>query len=443
MSVTTEPSPQIPQALQDRPSPRLASVLAGGKVPGGRSAAHWSFIKRAFPAAVAIFAAVNLAFSGALVPKSLKDDEKNARGGDFWTNPALIDLAVHQFKESSKLERPKVVLLGSSLVMFPFWAMDASINPKIEDIAHYHRSMALSQTLGLPQKGIDPASSPAIFNLASAGQMSSDTYLYVTEFLNGPSKPDVIFWGVAPRDFGDANLTSPMSTVSFKRIVNLQNLDRYKATFLPHFNEQAEFIANEICYFYGRRWRMQRESDRLLEKLSSFIAKSSGVTPGAGAPAAVGVKSDGTAGGVTVAAEPGADITRRLTGFARERWVSSLREYRSRYKGIGDRDISVQMDCLERVLALCHERGIKVVLVNLPLTRANRELMPENFYERFSGQVAAAASRYKQDVSYFDLSLDKRFTDYDFWDTVHMNQLGGVKMMQIVAPALKADLAVK
>ncbi len=364
-----------------------------------------------------------------MLPKNANagDEEKNARGGDFWTNPALIDLAIHKFQAASVVECPRVVLLGSSLVMFPFWAMDAGINPKIDDIAHYHQSMALSRALG----------NQPVFNLASAGQMSSDTYLYTSEFLDGKSKPDVIVLGVAPRDFGDSNLTSPMSTVSFKRIVNLQNLAKYKSTFLPHFNEQAEFVANEICYFYGRRWRMQRESDRLLEKLDNVITSgygiTGGVTPGGGNGAA-------QASAVVFKDEPGADITRRLTGFARERWVSSLKEYRSRYKGIGDRDISVQMSCLDKTLKLCQERGIKVVLINLPLTTANQQLMPDRFYDRFAGQLAAAAAQHKENVTYFDLAQDKRFTDYDFWDTVHMNQLGGAKLLDLIVPSISKDL---
>jgi hypothetical protein len=403
----------------------------------GKSGRGWAF-KRAFPTALALFAAANLAFSGALAPKSAKDDEKNARGGDFWTNPALIDLAIHKFQQTSAVQPPRVVLLGSSLVMFPFWAMDAGINPKIDDIAHYHQSMALSRALG----GVP------VFNLASAGQMASDSFLYVSEFLNGKSKPDVVVLGVAPRDFGDANLLSPMSTVSFKRIVNLQNLAKYKSSFLPHFNEQAEFVANEICYLYGRRWRMQRESDRLLEKLDNAIVARCGIAEGAISSVAAPSSPPGTAGGATSSqgpavvfqGEPGADITRRLTGFARDRWVSSLREYRSRYKGIGDRDITVQMSCLDKTLNLCRERGIKVVLINLPLTRANRELMPDHFYRRFGDELAAAAARDKTNVTYFDLSLDSRFTDYDFWDTVHMNQLGGAKMLNIIVPAISQDL---
>lgn len=426
MPLTTERSQRQthPELLPDQ--------KVAGK--GGRS---WA-VKRAFPVALALFAAANLAFSGVLAPKSVKDDEKNARGGDFWTNPALIDLAIHKFQQTSAIQPPRVVLLGSSLVMFPFWAMDASINPKIDDIAHYHDSMALSGAL----------SGAPVFNLASAGQMASDSFLYVSEFLKGKSTPDVIVLGVAPRDFGDANLLSPMSTVSFKRIVNLQNLARYRATFLPHFNEQAEFVANEICYLYGRRWRMQRESDRLLEKLDNVIVTRCGIAEGAISAVAAPPPPPGTAGGAVSApsaalpfqGEPGADITRRLTGFARDRWVSSLREYRSRYKGIGDRDISVQISCLDKTLKLCRERGIKVVLVNLPLTEANRELMPEHFYRRFGDQLAAVVAPERDNVTYFDLSQDSRFTAYDFWDTVHMNQLGGAKLLNIIVPTISRDL---
>jgi len=192
---------------------------------------------------------------------------------------------------------------------------------------------------------------------------------------------------------------------------------------------------------------MQRESDRLIEKLDNVISARCGIASGAmasSAPASAKSNKTNEIQGVSAApaSEPGADITNKLTGAAYERWVSSLREYRNRYKGIGDRDLSVQMNCLERTLKLCDERGIKVVLVNLPLTKANRDLMPEHFYERFGRQLAAVAGKHKADVTYFDLSMDSRFKDIDFWDTVHMNQLGGAKLLEAVVPTLKSKLAV-
>lgn len=334
----------------------------------------------------------------------------HSAGGDFWTNPALIDLAVSEYR--SQNPPPQVVLLGSSLVMFPFWAMDASFDRSISDIAHYHKSVALEASL--KKFGLNAP----VFSLASAGQMSSDTYLYVSELLKSPQKPKVIVWGIAPRDFGDENVRSPMATVSFKQIVNLNNFSRYAPIFLPRFEDRTEFVANKACYLYGRRWRFQKEVERSLGKIGDFLLK----------PFAAGPTASGAKPAAAVVSE-GADINTLLAGTYEQRWNSSVKEYRSRYRGIADRDLSVQMSCLDRTLNLCKERGIKVVLVNMPLTETNKKLMPEGFYQHFTEEVNAKAAKFGDDVKFLDLSNKSDYQDVDFWDTVHMNHTGGAKLV--------------
>ncbi len=394
--------------------------------------------KRPISWALAIFTVINLG----LAQVSSIQQERSARsaGGDFWTNPALIDLAIKEFKE----QKPpaNVVLLGSSLMMFPFWAMDASFDPKIADIAHYHKSVALQAVL--EKNGIKNSS---VFSLASAGQMSSDAFLYASEFLKGDTKPEVVVWGIAPRDFADDNVKSPMATVSFKQIVDLRNFSSYAKTFLPRFEDKAEFIANHSCFLYGRRWRFQKEADRTLEKISAAVARvfvgkaadskitATGATAGGAVPAPVAA-----AAATASVNTPDLSISSLLAGTAEQRWENSTREYRGRYKNIAERDLSVQMSCLDNTLKICQERGIKVVLVNMPLTKLNQGLMADGFYQRFNQQVKTLASAYGKDVTLVDMTNQSQFQESDFWDTVHMNHIGGSKLIGGILPAIRSYL---
>ena len=415
---------------------KLHPELLPGKYSGqGKDKGSKPGWKRPISWALAIFTVINLG----LAQVSSIQQERSARsaGGDFWTNPALIDLAIKEYKE----QKPpaNVVLLGSSLMMFPFWAMDASFDPKIADIAHYHKSVALQAVL--EKNGIKNSS---VFSLASAGQMSSDAFLYASEFLKGDTKPEVVVWGIAPRDFADDNVKSPMATVSFKQIVDLHNFSSYAKTFLPRFEDKAEFIANHSCFLYGRRWRFQKEADRTLEKISAAVARvfvgkaaDSKITATAGSAVPAPIAA---AAAATSANTPDLSISSLLAGTAEQRWETSTREYRGRYKNIAERDLSVQMSCLDNTLKICQERGIKVVLVNMPLTKLNQGLMADGFYQRFNQQVKTLASAYGKDVTLVDMTNQSQFQESDFWDTVHMNHIGGSKLIGGILPAIRSYL---
>ncbi len=425
---------------------KLHPELLPGKYSGqGKDKGSKPGWKRPISWALAIFTVINLG----LAQVSSIQQERSARsaGGDFWTNPALIDLAIKEYKE----QKPpaNVVLLGSSLMMFPFWAMDASFDPKIADIAHYHKSVALQAVL--EKNGIKNSS---VFSLASAGQMSSDAFLYASEFLKGDTKPEVVVWGIAPRDFADDNVKSPMATVSFKQIVDLHNFSSYAKTFLPRFEDKAEFIANHSCFLYGRRWRFQKEADRTLEKISAAVARvivgkasdSKITATGATAGGAASLPATATTTATTAALSkdsantPDLSISSLLAGTAEQRWETSTREYRGRYKNIAERDLSVQMSCLDNTLKICQERGIKVVLVNMPLTKLNQGLMADGFYQRFNQQVKTLASAYGKDVTLVDMTNQSQFQESDFWDTVHMNHIGGSKLIGGILPAIRSYL---
>jgi hypothetical protein len=393
---TTRPSP-LPAGLDQKQKPF-------GKKKGLQTAACW---------AIGLFIAVN----GALAMTNTEHKTKGSANDstrDLWSGTGSIDLAINGLKELKS--RPTVMLLGSSLIMHPFWAMDAEKNPRLPDIFHYHGSIALEDKLaevGAPKQ--------RVYSLAIFGEMISDAYIYVNDFMKGDKKPEVLMFGIAPRDFHDSDLPAPMATFTFKRLVGMDNFPRYAESFLPGWNDKADFVASHSCFFYGKRWRLQHEVQRVVDRFYNLA----GIPKESAAPAAQADPDKNTAGFM-------------LNGSAEERWSNSVKEYRRRYHGIGDKDLSIQEGFLKKVLDVCADRHIKVVLVNMPLSKKNRDLMPADFYSKFRAKIATMAER--PDVKFVDLGDSPDFTEEDFWDTAHLNHFGGRKLINHIAPDIAAEL---
>ncbi len=335
------------------------------------------------------------------------EGKKPASDANCWNSAASVEETINSFNALNA--KPDVILLGSSLVMFPFWAMDVAKDKGIADIFRYHNSEALKselKTAGREQK--------TVYSLAVFGQMASDAYLMTNEYVKGDKTPKIIVYGIAPRDFHDHSLASPMATFSFQKIVNLSNFPKYAGAFLPDFEKKADWLAMHLCYFYGKRWRLQMETDKAINKVYSTFGI---IDPNA-------TKSDTTA--------PGGFM---MEGSTEDRWNNSVKEYKGRYKEIAEKDHSLQMSFLTRTLKNLRERGVKVVLVNMPLTKRNLDILPQGFYASYQKEIKDVADM--PGVKLVDLGNSKDFDDNDYWDTTHLNHVGGHKLLNHVVPAVK------
>lgn len=352
--------------------------------------------------AVLIFAAINVFLWNA-------DKDKQSR--DVLTGTGSVDLVVGGFKSLSK--PPGVVLIGSSLVMYPFWTMDRDrYGAEIPDIFHHHQSLVLKKRL--KDAGF---ANDEVYNFSVFGEMVSDAYIYVDEFLKDNKKPEFVVYGIAPRDFHDSDLPGPMSTNTFKRLVGLENLARFADLYLPGFQDKIDFVMSHVCFFYSKRWRLQHEFEKAIDKAYTAVgarkAPSSQVKP-------EGAQQNGF----------------MLAGDKDDRWNNSVKEYTRRYKNIGDRDLSVQTGFLTRLLDVCQSRGIKVVVLNMPLSNDNRSLLPPGFYNQFRQKVASLSQR--PGVRFIDLAANvAEFGAGDYWDTCHLEHGGGYKMLNHLLPAME------
>lgn len=94
---------------------------------------------------------------------------------------------------------------------------------------------------------------------------------------------------------------------------------------------------------------------------------------------------------------------------------------------------------LDRLLAECAERGIRVLLVTTPTWHT--------YYDHLSPEVVARTRQLGQqmqaahpNVTYIDLLKDKRFTERDFMDDSHLNyDVGGRKLALLLHEYIAAD----
>lgn len=376
--------------------PTQTKPTSGEQIVDNRRPRFPAWIRRSTIAAVILFLAINallLALSG---------PERNSK--NLWNGTGSIEIAVKTFQKLQ--ERPKVVLLGSSLMMYPFWALDKLKYPgQTPDIFNHRVSNQMADAYvasGQPR--------PVVYSFATFGQMISDAYLYVDQFLQGGKTPEYLVFGIAPRDFHDSDLPAPMSTYVFKYLVDIATFPRYAELYLPAFQDKADFVLGRICFFYGRRWHLQHQVDTAIDR----------------AYARCGFKSENTV-------KPAVDNAGfMMWGGDDARWAGSKNEYKRRYKNIEGKDVPLQMGFLRKLVELCHQRNIKVIVINMPLTDINRELMPTGFYQDFSRQVAEITNR--PGVKFVDLGSSPEFVHADFWDTSHLNHAGGAKLMKHVMP---------
>jgi hypothetical protein len=112
-------------------------------------------------------------------------------------------------------------------------------------------------------------------------------------------------------------------------------------------------------------------------------------------------------------------------------------EYRQRYTPFRPRVFSTQSNYLDRFLKLTKDRGIKVVLVNMPITNENLKLLPPGVYDNYLNQVKHAATT--SSASFIDLNKQGIFPAAEFADTVHLNGRGGMHFFKLACEQLIAQ----
>ncbi|SCY83856.1 SGNH/GDSL hydrolase family protein [Flavobacterium caeni] len=97
----------------------------------------------------------------------------------------------------------------------------------------------------------------------------------------------------------------------------------------------------------------------------------------------------------------------------------------------GSTDFSANLKRLENAIARCGQRNIEVVIVSLPQSQLYTAGLNRHKLELIYATCTRLSGKYDH-VRYLNLFEDRRFTDEDFFDADHLNDVGAIKCTQIV-----------
>lgn len=122
---------------------------------------------------------------------------------------------------------------------------------------------------------------------------------------------------------------------------------------------------------------------------------------------------------------------------------SNLDEYTKRYQPFSSTRFDKQLACLKGLLETTQKEGLPVVLINMPVTEANRNLITSPD-ANWQAPIKQLAMQYGADCGDFDAApLNSNLTTTDFSDSVHLNKSGQAKFIATFTPWLKQTKAYK
>ncbi|HEY9679211.1 MAG TPA: hypothetical protein V6C76_14475 [Drouetiella sp.] len=300
----------------------------------------------------------------------------------------ILDSGLHEIIPGSP---PEVVLLGSSIMQLPTWFADkGDILP--DQAYYYFRSASLEKKC---------ATKRGILNLACPLTYASDVARIVEDRLSGTRKPDVIVYGIAPRDLFDNSVGEPNKSQFFaylaKRSDYLGNSDSY---FSNVFDGAYNLILQGLFIYQKRNELIE------LAKMTGkeILRRNKPVEP---APVTMDIKRN-------------------------------LDEYRAHYENLNVDALNRQLKFLEALLATCERRQIRVILISMPLTNENKALLAKQLYPTFNQKLSTLANIYHQKLFQPE---DRDFESADFMDSVHLNARGSKKFIAQLVPLIRHELS--
>lgn len=378
-------------------------------------------------ASLAIFAVVNTVVLGALGNKTLTYalTEQNRIGDDLIYSGRPAD----------------IVLLGSSVMRGPFYYCD--LRPALSLVyANYNKSLAL-------EKAIDKIDGDQkVYNFARDGEMVSDAMLIVNDFLKDNNKPKVLVYGIAPRDFLDHTLPSETNTEEFNMLANLTDCLRYYNVFAEGGWQWLQVLASKALPYFDARKVVQEKLAQMFNRPQNAVTtpvatkqdpfdatKESSTREDILKPLkkkfVEGVRKDKTLKAEAIASQIRMQKALIDAQNDTEAWRQGLLQYSVRYWYIDKARYNRQMHALEALLAITKKRGIKVMLVNMPLAAGNVSLLPQDFYLTYLDDLQKTSTKYG--AKFINLQNRKEFDRSCYKDPVHLNVFGGHKLIDLLA----------
>lgn len=322
-----------------------------------------------------------------------------------------------------------VALLGSSVMLSAIASCDANYVNACLDQACYHRAVYLDHKLRTRFGG-----SFSTFNLSVPGQMPSDAYLALRTMVSTAHRPDVVIYGVFPRDFIDSTLSSPADTEPFKYLRRFVTLDDvYAAVFRSPFTK-LEWWLGRVVYLYGYSLDLQMAFVELADKFLATYVPQPFNNPRFTWWDRVRLLPAYLPGEVHASAVMAVPTTREE---AARQWRDNTLEYQQRYKSPDAHVYRTQLNFLKQIARFCQKERIELIVVNMPVTAYHIGMLKPGIYTRYVQAMKEEAIRGR--YTFYDLCDIGRYEQIDYTDPVHLNAFGGKKFIDHLVEMLAID----
>lgn len=367
-------------------------------------------------AAAAIFIALNVV-SSFLTPIRFDPFKFPYTGWAWWT---FNDLRTNP-------ELHNVALLGSSLMVSAINACDANYKKETLDLTRYHGATYLDDKLRENFGGQFHT-----YNLSAPGQMPSDAYLTLKSMLTTAHRPDIVIYGVAPRDFLDSSLSAPTDTEPFHFLNRIVTTDECASGLFRDPLSRLNGFLNRNLYLahHGLDYQMlfANKGDRLLNKIAP--------APWDGKPFTYWDRVKLLPGYKPCEIHQNAVMIGPMT---REQAIASFTdntlEYIERYKNPDPHTYRNQLYFLRKLFKLCQKERIELIVINMPISKENINTLGPNTYLYYIQAMQQTCFSHK--VSFFDLNFYYNYTRDLYHDYVHLNGFGGTRFIDSLVAELK------
>lgn len=342
-----------------------------------------------------------------------------------WTGWAIEDFL------SDKQGRPQIVFLGSSLVLVPVAGVDADWLGRSIDGSKHHHSLYFESKFK-EKSGL----SVRTYNFGLPGEMPSDAFLITKFLLKGEKKPDIIVYGVGPRDFMDNLLPAPSSTDPYLYLSRFGDVGSYAALIAPEWQQRLNFELERLCYLFGRKYDFNVQGERILSRLLDRAVPK----PQTNKPFTIHDRRNLFPDYHPMEITANECFFRPTSAAERKFSDANLNEYKKRYGKLKWKTFLDQMTFLSDLMHTARERDTHVVLVAMPITDLNRNLLEPGTWESYRRSLKVLSA--SKGATFIDLGQSESFSTDDFMDTVHLHSGGGMKWLDILAERLSQNKVV-
>ena len=327
-----------------------------------------------------------------------------------------------------------LAFLGSSLTVSALNSADATYYNESVDLVYYHKTRYFDETL---EKALEANSENKLgfdtFNLSTPGQMPSDALMTLMAMIETGHKPDVIIYGVAPRDFIDSELAGPQDTEPFTYLNRVVDISPFEEEIFTGPLDKINLALQKNIYFYKFAADFQMEAGKLYQ---SLLIDRLAPEPDKSKPFTYWDRKKLLPEYKKGEFHPYANMCAPSDLSKPMEYKDNSIEYVHRYKRMNPVAFETQMSFLARLADFTDKNGITLVLVNMPVTTDNLKLLKKEYYDQYWSRLKPFGER--ENTVLFDMNDHTIFKKpEDFHDGVHMNARGGLKFIDHLVEKLR------